>query len=77
MKRNKVIARVILLAFFILCSLHFINTWLYFLVNPFIDEKLIGFTWLGLAVNFLELSYCLWFIDYYVENTKEKKNGKK
>lgn len=71
MKKLKVLARVVLLAIFILCGLHFINTWLYFFINPYIDEKLIGFTWLGLAVNFLELSYCLWFGDYYVENAKE------
>ena len=77
MKKYLIITRIILMTFFILCSLHFINTWLYFIVNPFIDEKLISFTWLGLAVNFLELSYCIWFIEYYIENSKEKHNYEK
>ena len=67
-KKYLMFIRILLLAIFVLCAFHFIATWLYFLVNPFIDSRLIGFTWLGFFVNLFELFYCIWFSEYFYEN---------
>lgn len=85
MKRKKVknkylfIARLLLLSLFIVTSLHFILTWLYIIINPFIQENLVGFTWLGLIINVIELFYAIWFIEYYEEKKEEydENNAKK
>ena len=67
-KRNFV--NVLSFSIFIVCAFHFIATWLYFFINPFISEKLIGFTWLGILINVVELFYCIWFYEYF--NTYEE-----
>ena len=77
MKRKKVnnkylfIVRLLLLSLFIVTALHFIFTWIYIIINPFIQENLVSFTWLGLLINVIELFYAIWFIEYYEEKKEE------
>lgn len=62
--------RLLSLSLFILCAMHFIYTWIYFFINPFVCDKLIGFTWLGIFVNLIEILYSIWFCEYYNSCTK-------
>ncbi len=64
------IVRLLLLAVFVTCALHLIITFIHFIINPFIDNYLIGFTWLGFLISIIELLYCIWFCEYYYENSK-------
>ncbi len=70
------IIRLLLLSLFIVSALHFIVTWIYMIINPFIQEYLVSFTWLGLLINAIELFYAIWFIDYF-EDKKEEYDEKK
>ena len=72
MKLNKRIflVRTLSLALFVITAFHFIATWLYFFINPFVSDYLAGFTWLGILVNLVELFYCIWFCEYFNENKK-------
>lgn len=63
--------RMLLLSLFIVSVLHFILTWVYMIINPFISGNLISFTWLGIFINVIELFYAIWFIDYYEEKKEE------
>lgn len=73
------IVRSLLLSMFIVSSLHFIITWIYMIINPFIQKYLVSFTWIGLFINVIELFYAIWFIDYYEEKKEEydEKRAKK
>lgn len=85
MKKNKLkkkylyIARTLLLSLFIVSTLHFIITWLYMIINPFIQDYLVSFTWIGLFINVIELFYTIWFIDYFEDKKEEydEKQAKK
>ena len=70
------IVRTLLLSLFIVLSLHFILTWIYMIINPFIQNHLASFTWLGLFINVIELFYAIWFIDYF-EDKKEEYDEKR
>ena len=50
-RKYLIIARMLLLSLFIVSSIHFIFTWIYMIINPFIQEYLVSFTWLGLSMN--------------------------
>lgn len=66
MKFNKkYFINVISFALFVVCAFHFIATWLYFFINPFVSEHLMGFSWIGILINLVELFYCIWFYEYY------------
>lgn len=73
------VIRLLLLSLFIVSALHFILTWIYMIINPFIQEYLVSFTWLGLLINVIELFYAIWFIEYFEEKKEEydEKNEKK
>lgn len=62
-----VLIRLMLLSIFVVCSLDFITTWIYLIIGPLIYGKLVGFTWIGLLINVIELFYTIWFIDYFEE----------
>lgn len=68
-----VLIRLMLLSIFVVCSLDFITTWIYLIVGPLIHGKLVGFTWIGLLINVIELFYTIWFIEYYEEVIKSEK----
>ena len=68
-----VLIRLMLLSIFVVCSLDFITTWIYLIVGPLIHGKLVGFTWIGLLINVIELFYTIWFIDYFEEVIKSEK----
>lgn len=68
-----VLIRLMLLSIFVVCSLDFITTWIYLIVGPLIHRKLVGFTWIGLLINVIELFYTIWFIEYYEEVIKSEK----
>lgn len=68
-----VLIRLMLLSIFVVCSLDFITTWIYLIVGPLIHGKLVGFTWIGLLINVIELFYTIWFIEYYEEAIKSEK----
>lgn len=78
-KKYLIIIRMFLLSLFIVTSLHFILTWIYMIINPFIQEYLVSFTWLGIFINVIELFYAIWFIEYYEEKKEEydEKRSKK
>lgn len=63
--------RFLLLSLFIVSTLHFISTWIYMFINPFIEEHLVSFTYLGLLINIVELFYVIWFAEYYEEKKEE------
>ena len=73
------VIRLLLLSLFIVSALHFILTWIYMIINPFIQEYLVSFTWLGLLINVIELFYAIWFIEYFEEKKEEydEKRAKK
>lgn len=77
MKKNKLkkkymyIVRFLLLSLFIVSALHFIITWLYMIINPFIQDYLVSFTWNGLFINVIELFYAIWFIEYFEDKKEE------
>lgn len=68
-----VLIRLMLLSIFVVCSLDFITTWIYLIVGPLIHGKLVGFTWIGLLINVIELFYTICFIEYYEEVIKSEK----
>lgn len=70
-KKYIIIIRMFLLSLFIVSSLHFILTWIYMIINPFIQEHLVSFTWLGILINVIELFYAIWFIEYFEEKKEE------
>jgi hypothetical protein len=78
-RKYLIIARMLLLSLFIVSSIHFIFTWIYMIINPFIQEYLVSFTWLGLSMNVFELFYVIWFIEYFEDKKEEydEKTAKK
>lgn len=78
-RKYLIIARMLLLSLFIVSSIHFIFTWIYMIINPFIQEYLVSFTWLGLSMNIFELFYVIWFIEYFEDKKEEydEKTAKK
>lgn len=78
-RKYLIIARMLLLSLFIVSSIHFIFTWIYMIINPFIQEYLVSFTWLDLSMNVFELFYVIWFIEYFEDKKEEydEKTAKK
>lgn len=74
-KKYLYMIRALLLSFFVVSILHFIISWLYMIINPFIQDYLVSFTWNGLFINVIELFYTIWFIDYF-KDKKEEYNEK-
>ena len=70
-RKYLIIVRMLLLSMFIVSAIHFIFTWIYIIINPFIQEYLVSFTWLGLLINVIELFYVIWFIEYFEDKREE------
>lgn len=68
---------------FIIPVYSIINTFYFYMdiqiINPFIQEYLVSFTWLGLSMNVFELFYVIWFIEYFEDKKEEydEKTAKK
>lgn len=75
-RKYLIFIRILLLSIFIVSAIHFILAWIYMIINPFIREYLVSFTWLGLLINVLELFYIIWFIEYF-EDKKEEYDERK
>lgn len=55
---------------FVLCLCMVLTDLFYLLIYPIMTSYILTLTWLGVITFSFSLAYVLWFVEYFIEETK-------